>query len=673
MTSDLSHPHASERLPIRAVLQAGGQGQRMGDATRPKPMQPVGGVPMVERLLRQIVDAGIRQVTVITGWQGHTIEQHLRSAEGLPSDLDLSFLREGVPRGNAGALALVPRDLPVLMAFADLVTDLDFRELYRIHQTRKAEVTLATHDEQIRLRLGEVVVQGDSVEGYLEKPQKTFLIGSGIVLFAPEVLELASSDAPLGLADLITRALDAGYHVSHWRHGAPWIDANTPEDLRAAEELVPEPQSPSPHIPEAAEQLAEKIRRRQVKCGVIGLGFIGTTLVEALAQAGLTVSGFDRAPPAVSRCLDHLQRTTSGTGQIEVSGEPAVLADVDVVFVAIRVLPLPDGTFDLEPLRNAAAILRDLRRGPQLCLVASTLPPGTMQDFGAWMAAGDGDDTTLFVAHAPERLSVGHDWQTLKRTPHLVAGLDPVSTELGQLMLACVCDEVVAASTPEVTELSKLLENAFLSVGIALVGELTALAHRLGVSAREVSEVAATKPFGYFPFFPGPGVGGHCLPNDLRMLAQAVEQADLQPQLLAATAAVLETQPALVIARLAQLLLRYELALSGARVLLVGMGFKPGCADTTASPAYEVIRRLRGSGADVCYLDEQVETVSVDDAEVIRLRPEQLRAASLDAVVVLSGDRSVRVGDLADAARLVLDTGGGRIMEGFHTLHAERL
>ena len=224
-------------LGVRAVLQAGGRGQRMGDLTddTPKPLLPVAGVPMAERLLRQLTGAGVRDVTVITGWLGERIEAHLRGLDGLPDDLRLTFFHETTPLGNAGALQHVaPGDGPVLLTFADLVTDLDRRALVALHRERACDVTLTSHTEGIRLRLGELLVDGDRVHGYLEKPWKDFLICSGIGVFEPRAIDLLAPDRPTGLSELIVTAIEAGLSVTHWKHGAFWMDVNSPAALAEA-------------------------------------------------------------------------------------------------------------------------------------------------------------------------------------------------------------------------------------------------------------------------------------------------------------------------------------------------------------------------------------------------------------------------------------------------------
>ena len=225
---------------VQVVLQAGGRGERLRPLTdtTPKPLLPVAGVPMVERLYRQMLAGGLRDITVITGWLGEKIEAHLRGLDN-PPDLRLRFLQEGTPLGNAGALRLVPdSDAPVLLAFGDLVTDLDFGRLLAIHRERGAAITLTSHYEQTRLRLGELLVQGDTVTGYQEKPVKKYLICSGIAVFERPVLDLIQPDRPVGLVDVVMGALAAGFPVTHWEHGAFWMDVNSKEALEEANQAL---------------------------------------------------------------------------------------------------------------------------------------------------------------------------------------------------------------------------------------------------------------------------------------------------------------------------------------------------------------------------------------------------------------------------------------------------
>jgi NDP-sugar pyrophosphorylase family protein len=221
------------------VLQAGGRGERLRPLTdtTPKALIPAGGVPMIERLARQLDDAGVDSVAVITGWLGDLVEEHMRS---LDLGSELTFVRDAQERGTVGALAdLEPYDGTTLFLFADLVTDLDFAEFRRWHERHGAALTLASHAERHRLRLGEVLSDGHRVTGYLEKPEKTVTICSGIILMDPRVVRLVDrSGARYGIPNLVHQALGVGLEVAHWPHSSLWIDVNTPAALSEADAAI---------------------------------------------------------------------------------------------------------------------------------------------------------------------------------------------------------------------------------------------------------------------------------------------------------------------------------------------------------------------------------------------------------------------------------------------------
>jgi NDP-sugar pyrophosphorylase family protein len=226
----------TEPLPP-IVLQAGGKGERMraGGVTEPKVLTKVQGVALLERLIRQLANEGARRVYVITGHAADAVEAHVRGIEGLPVDMALTFVREREPRGNVGALAQFAHlDTPVLFSFGDLFTTLSFRALFARHCERGSAITAASHFETHRLQLGQLIVDGDRVLDYREKPEHRFLICSGIMAIEPAVLRLLPKEGTVGMSGMVDLALRAGLAVSHWEHGASWIDVNTPELLAAA-------------------------------------------------------------------------------------------------------------------------------------------------------------------------------------------------------------------------------------------------------------------------------------------------------------------------------------------------------------------------------------------------------------------------------------------------------
>jgi len=225
---------------MHAVIQAGGRGQRIravaGSAA--KPMLRVGEEPMIARLIRQIVSSGVRRIAVVIPDGSHEFRDFLQQFARSLTGVGLDLIEEREPLGNAGALGTTEyRGTPVLFCFGDLVTDLPFDRMVRLHRERGCDITLASHYQYHQLSLGELITEGAHVCGYVEKPRKRFLICSGVAVFEPRVLELARSlAAPFGLVDLINASLQAGCSVTHWLHEAYWIDVNTPELLEQARE-----------------------------------------------------------------------------------------------------------------------------------------------------------------------------------------------------------------------------------------------------------------------------------------------------------------------------------------------------------------------------------------------------------------------------------------------------
>lgn len=226
---------------ISAVIQAGGPGTRMGPKSEilPKHLLPVGGIPIAERLFRQLLSAGVRKIYIIIGHLGKKVEAHFRELDDLPPDLELNFIRETIKRGDIGSLAEIPTEEgSVIWVYGDLVTDLDFVNLVHIHWERGSDITLTSHYESHRVRLGELVVEGDKVQRYLEKPVKRFLICSGIAVIESHIITLIDKTVPIGLDELVERAISQGFHITHWLHGAFWMDINDPDLLEQANEVM---------------------------------------------------------------------------------------------------------------------------------------------------------------------------------------------------------------------------------------------------------------------------------------------------------------------------------------------------------------------------------------------------------------------------------------------------
>lgn len=413
---------------------------------------------------------------------------------------------------------------------------------------------------------------------------------------------------------------------------------------------------------EAHACLTNAIESRTAVCAVVGLGFVGSATMEAIMEAGFEVHGYDRAPECVSR-FEASHQGKNSERPWSVSINESVLASADIVLLATRVLPRPDSSLNLEPLEACAQSLRSYPRKQQLILLQSTVAPGITREFTQqWLKISN--NSGVLVAHCPERLQSDNSVWTFRNTPRVVGGMDTAATLTAESFLRTMCDEVMPVSAPEISEISKLLENCFMSVGISLIAEITRLAHTHGVAASEVTRAASTKPYGYYAFHPGPGIGGHCIPNDLKILRNAMHSSGISSALLDGACEESTRLPVDTVGYLEQLAPSRGTGLKGLEVLVVGMGFKIGSPDTTLTPARDIVRELRKRGAVPVYLDSQVPHFDVDGQAVIRLEADQLPGKAFVAGVVLAGDPALSGEQLQASVEVLLDTGGGRAVSG---------
>jgi UDP-N-acetyl-D-glucosamine dehydrogenase len=403
--------------------------------------------------------------------------------------------------------------------------------------------------------------------------------------------------------------------------------------------------------------LSQRIAAGDFSVGIIGLGAVGAVTAELIAGAGVRVAGYDRSEVRLAEIRERLAKAGC-----ELDHRPEHLADADIIVIAVRAPITASGEVNLAALHSALDAVRTLPTKERLIILETTMPPGTTRRL-ATEALSEGERERLLVAHCPERLRVGDTPEDLRQTPRLVGGMTEAATEAACQFLARVGVRAVAVSQPEVAELSKLLENTFLTTGIALMAEVTRIAHALGIEAHEVATAAQTKPRGYYPFFPGAGVGGHCLPNDLRLLGATAQSLGLAGNFLNgvewSTAQMAET----TVRRLETLVRERGSTLQHSLVWLIGLGFKAGSPDTTCTPATEVIRILRNRGARLIYSDSLVPEFTVDSVPVTRFVP-GLPPAGIAAALILSGDRAIDLAVLGSVAPVVLDAGGAQVMKG---------
>ena len=422
------------------------------------------------------------------------------------------------------------------------------------------------------------------------------------------------------------------------------------------------------------DSLTGKIVDRSARIAVIGLGYVGLPLAVGFARAGYGVIGLDldeRKVAALNGGHSYIQDVASTDlaavvrdGRFAAAVDYDVLRGVDAIFICVQTpfdaMKAPDLTYIEQAARGIS--LR-LQKG-QIVILQSTTYPGTTEEFvmpileASSLKAG----VDFALAFSPERINPGDQQYTVENTPKVVGGLTPRCTELARLLLSQLFAHVHVVSSPRAAEMSKLLENIFRSVNIALVNELALLTERMGIDLWEVIEAARTKPFGYMPFYPGPGVGGHCIPVDPYYLSWKARQFDFYTKFIELAAEVNQAMPYHVVDLIGQLLGLEGKPLAGARVLILGVAFKRDIDDARNSPAERVIELLLRRGAHVTYHDPYVPRYRVGGdvfypqecwLESVSLNDEALAAA--DCVVILAGHRAVHYDRVMQRAAAVVD------------------
>ncbi|MFG2263765.1 nucleotide sugar dehydrogenase [Streptomyces sp. NPDC048720] len=408
-------------------------------------------------------------------------------------------------------------------------------------------------------------------------------------------------------------------------------------------------------------------RPRPTRVGVIGLGYTGLPLALGLANAGHLVTGYDIDETKLdalrgghSYLADVRDEDLAVThGSLVVTSDSAALSQVESVIVCVPTPTTEDGAPDLRAFHSVFEVLA-ARIGPgALVVVQSTVPPGTTARaaalLGERLGLTPGED--FYVANAPERINPANaEGWNLANTPKLVGGINEASALLAQRLLASVCKVVVPVRSLEVAEAAKVFENTFRLVNITLTYELEALCNSIGISVHDVIDAAATKPYGFLAHRPGPGIGGECIPVDPHFLRSVAVEFGVATPLVDEACRRANQRPLHVVDRLAELLSDADKDVSTARVLVVGVAYKPGVSDTRNSPSVEVISALQRRGAKVSYVDPSVAELVVDGERVERVAWDRSSVVEHDCVVLMTPDRQIVERPLWYAAPLVLDT-----------------
>jgi UDP-N-acetyl-D-glucosamine dehydrogenase len=399
--------------------------------------------------------------------------------------------------------------------------------------------------------------------------------------------------------------------------------------------------------------------------GIVGLGYVGLPLAVAFAEEGEEVVGVDidaRKVEALRVGRSYVEdvpdaRVAAVRDRVHATTRYADLARVETIMVAVPTPLTANREPDLGPLVDAARSLAGVLQAGQLVVLESTTYPGTTRERlvplleESGLAAG----SDFHVAFSPERVDPGRTDHTLRTTPKVVGGLTPACLERAVALYERVCDHVVTVSGPEAAELSKLLENIFRSVNIALVNELAMLCDRMGIDVWEVVEAAATKPFGFMRFEPGPGMGGHCLPVDPFYLAWKAREYDTPTEFVELAGEVNQAMPYFCAERVARALNDHAKPVRGSRVVVVGVAYKPGVSDLRESPALKIMRLLGERGAELAYHDDHVPELP---GFGLSSEPLAEALAEADAAVIVTAHPGLDVASVVEGAPLVVDLRG---------------
>ncbi|MFN8623154.1 MAG: nucleotide sugar dehydrogenase [Chloroflexota bacterium] len=401
------------------------------------------------------------------------------------------------------------------------------------------------------------------------------------------------------------------------------------------------------------------------RVGIIGLGYVGLPLAVEFARAGHDVVGVDVDPRKsewigagrtyIEDVSDADLVAVTASGCFRATTDAAALDDREAIIICLPT-PLdehrnPDLSYVLAGAETAAAHLAP----GALLVLESTTYPGTTREVVAPIVERGGRviGRDVFLAFSPERVDPGNPTYGIRNTPKVVGGMTAECTARAEALYRIVCDAVHVVSSPESAELSKIVENTFRAVNIALVNELAMLADRMDIDIWETLGAASTKPFGFMPFWPGPGLGGHCIPVDPFYLTWRAKAFDMNTEFVELAGRVNTNMPYYAVARIARALNDQGRAMKGAKVLLLGMAYKANVGDLRESPSLKLVELLRKDGADVEYHDPHVAHVNGLEMDSVPLTPERIAAA--DCVVIATNHRAVDLGLVVAGAKLVVD------------------
>jgi UDP-N-acetyl-D-glucosamine dehydrogenase len=416
-----------------------------------------------------------------------------------------------------------------------------------------------------------------------------------------------------------------------------------------------------------ARVLEEKIRTRQAKVGIVGLGYVGLPLAVEFAKAGFTVTGIDLSDSKIERInkgdsyVGDVPSTTLAplvaSGKIKATADFSVIRDLDTVNICVPTPLRKTKDPDMSYIVSACGEIAKFFHPGMLVILESTTYPGTTDEVVLPMLEQGGLKVgkDFFLCFSPERVDPGNAKYNTSNIPKVVGGTTPACSEMGHVFYSQALQKVVAVSSTQVAEMVKLLENTFRMINIGLANEIALMCDRMGINVWEVIDAAATKPFGFMPFYPGPGLGGHCIPIDPFYLSWKTKQAGIEARFIELAGYINGQMPHFVVDKIQNALNDHTKPLKGSRVHVMGVAYKRDIDDVRESPALDIIHLLGRRGAAVSYSDPFVPQIHADGIEMKAIEPDAgVRQA--DCVVIVTDHKKFDYSGLVKDARLIVDT-----------------
>ncbi|MFC1870793.1 nucleotide sugar dehydrogenase [Chloroflexota bacterium] len=416
--------------------------------------------------------------------------------------------------------------------------------------------------------------------------------------------------------------------------------------------------------------MEQKIKKKTALIGIVGLGYVGLPLALAFSEAGFKVLGFDirqENVDSVNEGKSYLMDVDSkrlavvvANKLLQATTEQSRIKDMNAICICVPTPLTKSKEPDLSYVRyESEEISKHLQPG-QLIVLESTTYPGTTRDIMLPILEQSGlkAGRDFYLAYSPERVDPGSKNYNISNTPKVIGGINPLSTRLAELLYHNVAEVVVPVSSPEVAEMTKIFENVFRNVNIALVNELAQLCEKMGISVWEVIKTAATKPFGYMPFFPGPGIGGHCIPLDPYYLANKAREYDFHMRFIELAAQVNEQMPYYVASRISEALNAKGISLNRAKVLVLGVTYKRDVGDLRESPSLKLVQILCEKGATLRYHDPYVESIQAGVCPLVSVVLSDELLSLVDCVIIGTDHSCYDYINIANKASLLFDSRG---------------